>query len=103
MPKPATVTATDLDPEFQAAMAKLLERVAPGGGYTAAKAPEYVAAYTGTLADASGFAVTAGVSGDTIKLAGSVTDKAHHDRLIDLFVAMRLVALDNAVTLPPKK
>ncbi len=102
-PPPAKVTATDLDPTFQADMAKLLATVAPGGQYEAAKAAGYVAAYKGTLADPAGFAVTATADGATVKLAGSVADKAHHDRLIDLFVAMRLVALDNAVTLPGKK
>ncbi len=103
VPKPGRVTATDLDPTFQAEMAKLLERVAPGGSYTAAKAPDYVAAFKGTLADPAGFAVTAAASGETIKLAGRVTDKGHHDRLIDLFVAMKLVALDNGVELPAEK
>jgi hypothetical protein len=97
------VTATDLNPQFQADMAALLAKVAPGGKYEAAKAADYVAAYKGTLANPAGFAVTAAAEGDTIKLAGSVTDKIHHDRLIDLFVAMRLVALDNAIKLPGKK
>lgn len=103
-PQPSDrVTATDLDPRFQADMAATLAKVVPGGKYDAGKAADYVAAFKGTLADPAGFAVTATADGETIRLAGSVTDKSHHDRLIDLFVAMKLVALDNAVKLPGKK
>jgi N-acetylmuramoyl-L-alanine amidase len=99
---PGRVTATALDPAFQAEMGKLLGTVAPGGKYNPAKAADYVAGYKGTLADPAGFAVTAVAEGQTVKLAGRVTRKEHHDRLIDLFVAMGLVALDNAVELSKK-
>lgn len=100
-PKPGgKVTATDLNSAFQGETAKLLERVAPGGRYEAGKAAEYVTAFKATLTAPTGFAVTATVQGEAIKLGGSVADKTHHDRLIDLFVAMRLVALDNAIDFP---
>ena len=100
-PRPARrATATDLDPAFQKEMGELLATVAPGGGYAAIKAGQYVERFRGTLADPAGFAVTVAVDGETIRLGGSVAVKAHHDRLIDLFVAMTLVALDNAIKRP---
>lgn len=103
-PRPLVrVTATDLDPAFQREIGKLLASVAPDRPYQAQKAADYVAAYKTTLADSSGFAVMARVEGETIKLSGRVADKSHHDRLIDLFVAMHLVKLENRIVLPVAK
>src|SRR5205085_6591399 len=83
---PKTYTATVLNPEFRARTADLLAAVAPGGAYDAAKVGEYVAAFKRAVAPdpAAKFAVTAAFDGKVIKLTGSVSDRAHHDRLIDL-------------------
>jgi N-acetylmuramoyl-L-alanine amidase len=101
---PKSYTATALNPESQVKTAKLLAETAPGGKYEAAKAGEYVAAFrkavvTDPLAT---FAVKAAVSEGTITLTGDVSDRAHHDRLIDLFVAMKLYDLRNEIRVPKK-
>jgi hypothetical protein len=98
---PKTYTATALNPDYQARMRALLEKVAPGGTYEAAKAPEYVEAFRkAVVGDDAKFTVTAEVVGGRIKLTGAVSDRKHHDRLIDLLVAMRLYGIINEVQLP---
>src|SRR5205823_517013 len=81
---PKTYTATALNPEFRARMADLLAAVAPGGAYDPAKVGEHVAAFKKAVVTnpAAKFAVTASFDGKVIKLTGSVSDRAHHDRLI---------------------
>jgi D-alanyl-D-alanine carboxypeptidase len=98
---PKAYTATALNPDYQARMRALLEKVAPGGKYEAAKAPEYVEAFRkAVVGDGARFTVKAEVVGGRIKLTGAVSDRKHHDRLIDLLVAMRLDDIINEVQLP---
>ncbi len=98
---PKTYTAVALNPDHRARMADLLGRVAPGGRYEAAKAGEYVAAFrkTEVVAGAT-FTVKAGVDGGLIKLTGEASDRADHDRLIDLLVAMKQYRIVNEVRVP---
>jgi N-acetylmuramoyl-L-alanine amidase len=97
---PRTYTATALNPAYQARMKALLEKVAPGGRYEAARAPEYVAAFRKAEVGEAAFSVSAEVAGGRIRLTGEVVDRRHHDRLVDMFVAMRLYAIDNEVRVP---
>jgi N-acetylmuramoyl-L-alanine amidase len=101
---PKTYTAIALNPEFQARMKELLARVAPAGKYDSAKAGEYVEAFKKVVVtDPKEFSVSATFDGKTIKLAGDVSDRQYHDRLIDMFVAMRLFAITNEVRVPKAK
>lgn len=99
---PKTLTATALNPSHQERMKELLEKVAPGGKYTAAKAPEYVAAFKKAVATdpKATFEVTVKVEKDQVRLTGEVSDRAHHDKLVDLFVAMKLYPTANEIKLP---
>jgi N-acetylmuramoyl-L-alanine amidase len=99
---PKSYTATALNPEYRARMTELLARVAPGGKYDPAKVAEYVAAFRkAAVTDPKAtVAVTASADGNRVKLTGEVSDRAHHDRLIDLLVAMRLVEITNEVRVP---
>ena len=98
---PATFTATALNPEYQKRMADLLGKVAPGGRYDAAKAGEYVEAFrTATVKPGATFTVAAASAAGVITLSGEVSDRADHDRLIDLLVAMKLYSIVNDVRLP---
>ena len=99
---PKGYTAMALNPEYQARMNDLLGKVAPGGKYDPAKVGEYVATFkTVVVTDPKAtFTVTGTFDGKRVKLAGEVSDRAHHDRLIDLLVAMRLYDITNAVRLP---
>jgi len=99
---PKTFTAVALNPTHQERMKELLEKVAPGGKYTAAKAPEYVSAFKKAVATdpKATFDVTAKVEKDQVRLTGEVSDKAYHDKLIDLFVAMKLYPAGNEIKLP---
>lgn len=99
---PRTYTAVALNPRFQSRMKELLAKVAPSGKYDPAKAGEYVAAFQKAVVTdpKATFAVTATYDGKTIKVAGEVSDRAYHDRLIDMLVAMRLFAITNEVRLP---
>ena len=101
--KPESYTAVALNPAFQAKMTALLGQVAPGGRYEAAKVGEYVAAYRRVAAGGAGFDVTAKLDGETIRLSGQVSDRADHDRLIDMLVAMKLYRIANDVRLPMAK
>jgi N-acetylmuramoyl-L-alanine amidase len=99
---PKTYTATDLNPEFRAKMAELLKAVAPGGEYNAARVGEYLAAFkTAVVTDPQAkFTVAAAFDGKTIKLTGEVSDRTHHDRLIDLLVALRFHEIQNEIRVP---
>jgi N-acetylmuramoyl-L-alanine amidase len=101
---PNTYTAIDLNPAFRERMAKLLAQVAPGGAYEPAKANEYVAKFKSVIVTdpAAKFDVTAEYDGKLIKLTGETSDRKYHDRLIDLFVAMKLYDLMNDIKVPPK-
>lgn len=99
---PKTYTAIDLNPEFRAKMTDLLSRVAPGGKYDAARVGEYVAAFKAAIVTdpKATFAVTATADGGRIKLTGEVSDRAYHDRLIDVLVAMKLYDISNEIQFP---
>lgn len=99
---PKTFTAIALNPSHQERMKELLEKVAPGGKYAAAKAPGYVAAFKKAVATdpKATFDVTAAVEKGRVRLAGEVSDRAHYDTLIDLFVAMNLYPAANEIKLP---
>jgi len=98
---PATYTATALNPEYQREMADLLAKVAPAGKSDAAKAGEYVGALrVATVKPGATFTVTATPAAGVITLAGEVSDRADHDRLLDVFVAMKLYRIVNEVKLP---
>ncbi|HJZ54976.1 MAG TPA: N-acetylmuramoyl-L-alanine amidase [Gemmataceae bacterium] len=98
---PKTYTATALNPDYQARMKALLDKVAPGGKYDMANAGEYVEAFRkAVVGDDATFTVKAEVSGERIRLTGEVADRKHHDRLVDMLVAMRLYGIVNEVRLP---
>src|SRR5947209_11789155 len=99
---PKTYTATALNPEFQARIKELLAEVDPSAKHDPAKVADYVRAYQKAVVTdpKSTFNVTAAFDGKTIKLVGDVSDRACHDRLIDLLVAMRLYAIQNEIKLP---
>jgi N-acetylmuramoyl-L-alanine amidase len=98
---PKTYTATALNPEYQSQMKELLGKVAPDGKYDPAKVGEYVAAFKKVVVtDSAAFNVPATFDGKTIKLAGEVSDRAYHDQLIDLLVAMRFFDIANDIRVP---
>ena len=98
---PTTYTATALNPEYQKRMAELLAKVAPGGRYDAAKAGDYVTAFRKAIVKPGAtFTVAAATAGGVVTLTGEVSDRADHDRLIDLLVAMKLYRIVNEVRLP---
>lgn len=101
---PNTHTATALNPKFQTELSALLATVAPGGKYDPAKAGEYVQRFrTAVVTDPKAtFTVTAAWDGTVIRLDGETSDRAHHDRLIDVLVGMKLYAIENRVKLPAK-
>jgi hypothetical protein len=39
-------------------------------------------------------------AGGVVRLTGEVSDRTHHDRLIDLFVAMEVYAIANGIRIP---
>lgn len=96
---PKAYTAIALNPEFRARMAKLLAEVAPGGKYDPAQAGAYVEAFrrVAVTDPAATFTVKAEWDGKKIRLSGETSDRKYHDRLIDLFVAMRLDDLANDI------
>ena len=99
---PKEYTATALNPAFQARMRDLLAKVAPGGRYDPARVGDYVAAFKRAVVTdpAATFTLTAAFDGKVVRLTGEVSDRAHHDRLVDLLVAMRLYDIANEVRLP---
>jgi N-acetylmuramoyl-L-alanine amidase len=101
---PKTLTAIALNPDHQERMKKLLEVVAPAGKYDPAKAQEYADAFRkATIKDGTKFEVKAELFDGRIKLTGEVSDRKDHDRLIDMFVAMKLYALTNNMQIPKAK
>jgi N-acetylmuramoyl-L-alanine amidase len=99
---PKTYTAIGLNPDFRARMEKLLAQVEPSGKYDAAKAGDYVENFKKAAVDdpKATFTVKAEFDGKRIKLSGAVSDRKYHDRLIDMFVAMKLYAVANEIELP---
>ncbi|MFO0811357.1 MAG: N-acetylmuramoyl-L-alanine amidase [Gemmataceae bacterium] len=99
---PKSFTAIDLNPDFRAKMTELLAKVAPGGGYSPAKAGEYVEGFkTAVVTDpAATFTVKAESDGKRVKLSGEVSDRKYHDQLIDMFVAMKLYDMVNEIKAP---
>jgi N-acetylmuramoyl-L-alanine amidase len=99
---PKTYTAIDLNPEYQARMKELLGKVAPGGQYDPAKAGDYVRKFKEVVVTdpAAKFDVKAEFDGKRIKLTGETSDRRYHNRLIDLFVAMKLYDLTNEIKFP---
>jgi N-acetylmuramoyl-L-alanine amidase len=100
---PKKHTAIDLNPEFQAQMKNLLMEVAPAGGpYEAAKIGDYLKNFTRVaVTDANAtFTVKAEFDGKVIKLTGAVSDRQHHDRLIDMLVAMKLYNISSSIQIP---
>jgi hypothetical protein len=83
-------------------MKELLGKVAPSGKYEPAKLGEYVAAFKKAVVTdpKATFDVTAAADGKAIRLTGEVSDRAYHDGLIDLLVAMRFFEFTNEVRLP---
>ncbi len=99
---PKTYTAVALNPDLQKRAAELLAKVAPAGRYEAAKADEYVEAFRkATVKPGAAFTVVARTSAEGVMtLTGDVSDRADHDRLIDLLVSMKLYRIVNEVQLP---
>jgi len=98
---PKSYTATALNSDFQQRMKALLDKVAPGGNYAIAQVGQYVDGFRkAVVGDDSTFTVRAEVSGGKVRLSGEVSDRRHHDQLIDLLVAMKLYAIVNDVRLP---
>ncbi|HVK13627.1 MAG TPA: N-acetylmuramoyl-L-alanine amidase [Gemmataceae bacterium] len=99
---PGTYTATALNPEFRARTKELLSKVAPGGEYDPARVGEYVERFAKVagIDPKATFAVRGEYDGKQIRLTGETSDRAYHDRLIDMLVAMKLYAIANEVQLP---
>jgi N-acetylmuramoyl-L-alanine amidase len=102
---PKTYTAIDLNPDFRARMKGLLDQVAPGGKYDAAKVGEYVEGFKKVVVTdpKATFAVKGEFDGKRIKLTGQTSDRQYHDRLIDLLVAMKLYSRTNEIQIPKAK
>jgi N-acetylmuramoyl-L-alanine amidase len=101
-----TYTAIDLNLAYQTEMTGLLAKVAPGGHYDPAKANDYIDRFRAEVVTdpTATFTVEATVAaGKQITLSGEVSDRKYHDRLIDLFVAMKLYDLTNDIKLPTSK
>jgi N-acetylmuramoyl-L-alanine amidase len=102
---PKMYTATALNPDTQARITDLLAKVAPGGKYNPAKAGEYVESFRRAVVTdpKATFTVKADYAGGVVRLTGEVSDRKYHDRLIDLFVAMRVYAIANELRIPKVK
>jgi N-acetylmuramoyl-L-alanine amidase len=102
---PNTYSAIDLNPAYRAEMTALLAKVTPGSMFEPAKANEYVERFRAEAIEdpKATFTVTATSAAKRITLSGEVSDRRHHDRLIDLFVAMKLYDLTNVIKLPAGK
>jgi N-acetylmuramoyl-L-alanine amidase len=100
-----TYTAIELNPAYRAEMTALLAKVAPGGHYDPANANEYIDRFRAEVVTdpTAAFTVKATVAEKRITLTGEVSDRRYHDRLIDLFVAMKLYDLKNEIKLPASK
>lgn len=99
---PKTYTAIALNPEFQARMKALLEKIAPEGRYAASKAGDYVENFKKVVVTdpRATFTVKGELVGDRIKLTGETSDRKYHDQLIDMLVAMKLFEISNEVVVP---
>lgn len=102
---PKAYTATALNPAHQERMKAVLEAVAPGGKYEAAKVGEYVQAFrkVAVTDPKATFTVKAELSDGRIRLTGEVSNRKYHDGLIDMLVAMKLYTIVNEVQLPKTK
>ncbi|VTR99300.1 n-acetylmuramoyl-l-alanine amidase : N-acetylmuramoyl-L-alanine amidase OS=Clostridium sp. CAG:451 GN=BN663_00049 PE=4 SV=1: Amidase_3 [Gemmata massiliana] len=101
---PKTYTAIALNPAHKERMKALLDTVASGGKYEAAKAGEYVEAFSKAVATdpKARFTVKAENTGERIKLTGEADQKLHN-QLIDMLVAMKLYGIVNEVRVPKAK
>jgi muramoyltetrapeptide carboxypeptidase LdcA involved in peptidoglycan recycling/D-alanyl-D-alanine carboxypeptidase len=92
---PATFTATALNPKYQAEMAALLAKAAPGGKLD-------VAAFRAAVVTdpAATFDVTAAIDGPRATLSGATSDRAARDRLIDVLVALGITDIADGIKLP---
>lgn len=99
---PNTYTATALNPAFRAKMAARTAKVVPGGKPDPAHVGRYLAELRKLAPPAAGArdTVTAEFADGRIRLAGETTDRAFHDRLIDLLVALKLYDITNDIRLP---
>ena len=100
---PNTFKATDLNPEYQAKMKKLLDEVAPGGKFEAAKIEDYITALKKTVTDPKVFDVKGSFDGKRINLTGSVSDRKYQDELINVLVAMKLYDIKNDIQIPKER
>jgi hypothetical protein len=100
--EPATYTAIDLNPEFQARMKKLLAQIAPGDKYEAAKIGDYLDNFKKAVVTdpKATFTVKGEFDGQRIKLSGETSERKYHDQLIDVLVAMKLYNLTNEIQIP---
>ena len=100
--EPATYTAIDLNPEFQARMKKLLAQVAPGDKYEAAKIGDYLENFKKAVVTdpKATFTVKAEFDGKGIKLSGETSNRKYHDQMIDMLVAMKLYDIANGIQVP---
>ncbi len=96
---PSTFAAVDLNPAFREKIGTLVDEVDPADKPDPAKVADYVAAFKAATKPKT-FDVTAAYDGKKIKLAGTA-DKASHDTLLDLLVAMKLYAITNDVRIAP--
>jgi N-acetylmuramoyl-L-alanine amidase len=99
---PNTLTATALNPAFQKMMGERLTAIAPDGKYAPEKVGEYLAKFKATYFKDSPatLAIMAKYDGKLIRLIGESSDRAYHDQIIDLLVAMKLYTISNTVNLP---
>jgi N-acetylmuramoyl-L-alanine amidase len=99
---PNTYTAIDLNPDYRARMKILLGQVAPDGTYEPRRIQEYIEKFKkASIASADeSFEVRGEIDGTVIRLTGQANDRRHHDRLIDMLVAMKLLDLANEIRLP---
>jgi N-acetylmuramoyl-L-alanine amidase len=102
---PETYTAIDLNPAYRKRMAERLAAVTADTTYDSKKANEYVAKFKALVVTdpKATFDVTATNDGGVVRLAGTTSDRTYHDQLIDLFVAMKLFAIRNDITVPRAK
>jgi N-acetylmuramoyl-L-alanine amidase len=99
---PKSYVAIELNPEYRKTMADLLKSVTPDGSYQARHVAEYYTAFRkGYTADEQKqFDFKVSFRDRTIVMSGSATQRRYHDDWINLLVAMKLVAIENTVTIP---
>jgi N-acetylmuramoyl-L-alanine amidase len=102
-PDPRTYKAIDLNPEYQANMRQLLNKMEPGGMFDPAKIGTYVEGAKNLIkmSDPQAvFDVKGEYDGKQIKLTGRVSDRRYHDNLINMLIAMRLFNISNGIAIP---